>query len=145
MTSRNSGNPDCQKPPATPATRGPAPVRLAERLVVLAIILFLAPKLSALLVVALHWALRRLYSCRRAAIVFTVDVAVFFAAILVPVDIYIPWLHGPIYGDRHGGPRLVRAIVGMPMTQRCIERYGEFVSLGCSAMPGAPTWVLVWK
>jgi hypothetical protein len=118
---------------------------LLERVVTTLIVALLAPKLLALVLLITHWAFRRFYPWRSRAVVLTIDLAVFFAALLIPVDVYVPGFHGPLYGDRHGGPRLVRTVVGMPRMQECIERYGEFVSLGCSAMPFAPRWVVVWN
>jgi hypothetical protein len=78
----------------------------------------------------------------RRAIVLTY--ALVFAAILIPVDVYVRGFHGPLYGSKHSGLRFVYVVHGMPKIQRCREIYGEFIAAGCVVGIHDTRWNLVW-
>lgn len=65
-------------------------------------------------------------------------------AVLIPFDIYVGSLHGRLYGSQHSGPRLVRVVWGMPVIQRNLDEYGEFISGGCIVRLHDTRWMLVW-
>ena len=68
----------------------------------------------------------------------------FLAVLFMPIDIEVGGFHGPHYGFIKKGPKLVRLVKGMPMIQRCVEKYGEFISGGCVVFGNEPVWLLVW-
>lgn len=68
----------------------------------------------------------------------------FLVLLFLPVDVEIGGFHGPHFGDVKKGPRLVRLVKGMPMIDRCIQKYGEFISGGCVVFGNEPLWLLVW-
>ena len=69
--------------------------------------------------------------------------ALFLAAILIPLDVYVPGFDGPLCGIKHSGPRFVRVMWGMPRIQQDLNRYGEFVSGGCLVGIYETRWMLV--
>ena len=75
--------------------------------------------------------------------------AVVLAAVsmLLPFDVAIGSFHyGSRRGTSTGGPHLVEFVVGMPMHTSLIERYGEYVSGGCTwSVLYPPRWILVWS
>jgi hypothetical protein len=96
---------------------------------------------AAFLVFVLLCICFRLHRSRRA---LHVAFALFVAAILIPVDIYVPGFHGPLWGSKHSGLRFVYVVHGMPMIQRCLDRYGEFIADGCIVGLHDTRWRLVW-
>ena len=70
--------------------------------------------------------------------------ALFVVALLIPVDVYVPGFHGPLYGSKHSGIRFVHVVHGMPMIQRCLDKYGEFIADGCVVGMHDTRWRLVW-
>ena len=70
--------------------------------------------------------------------------ALFVAAILIPVDVYVRGFHGPLYDSKHAGLRFVYVVHGMPRLQRCRELYGEFIADGCLVGIHDTRWRLVW-
>jgi hypothetical protein len=70
--------------------------------------------------------------------------ALFVAAILIPVDVYVSGFHGPHYGSKHSGLRFVQVVHGMPHIQRCLDNYGEFIADGCIVGLHDTQWRLVW-
>jgi hypothetical protein len=83
----------------------------------------------------------RLHRSRRT---IQIAFAVFVAAILIPVDVYVPGFHGPLYGSKHSGLRFVYVVHGMPMVDRCLAQYGEFIADGCVVGLYDTQWRLVW-
>ena len=74
-------------------------------------------------------------------------IVVVVVSMFLPFDVAIGSFH---YGSRRGtsigGPHLVEFVVGMPMHTRLIERYGEYVSGGCTwSVVYPPRWILVWS
>lgn len=96
---------------------------------------------AAFLIFVLLCIFSRLHRSRRA---LHVAFALFVAAILVPIDVYVPGFHGPLYGSKHNGLRFVYVVHGMPMVQRCLDRYGEFIADGCIVGLHDTRWRLVW-
>jgi hypothetical protein len=74
---------------------------------------------------------------------FVIAWSLFVAALLIPVDVYIPGYHGPLYGDKHSSIRFVRVVYGLPNTPRCLDKYGEFIAGGCVAGIHESQWMLV--
>lgn len=68
----------------------------------------------------------------------------FLVLLLMPIDVEVGGFHGPHFGVIKKGPRLVRLVKGMPMIDRCIKRYGEFIAGGCVVFGNEPEWLLVW-
>lgn len=67
----------------------------------------------------------------------------FFVSLLSPVDINLAGMYKD-GGAHRSGPRLVRAVVGMPRHTELISRYGEYYWLGCSGGPlNPPRWMVV--
>src|SRR2546421_538317 len=79
-------------------------------------------------------------SARSIYVAFTL----FLATILIPVDVYVPGFHGPLFGSKHSGLRFVYVVHGKPMIQRCLDRYGEFIAAGCIVGLHDTRWRLVW-
>lgn len=73
-----------------------------------------------------------------------VALALFVAAILIPVDVYVPGFHGPLFDSKHSGLRFVYVVHGRPRIQRCRELYGEFIAGGCIVGLHDTRWRLVW-
>lgn len=69
----------------------------------------------------------------------------FLVLVSAPIDIEVGGFHGPHFGTPRKGPRLVRLVKGMPMLDRCVEKYGEFISGGCVVTGNEPAWLLVWE
>lgn len=96
---------------------------------------------AAFLVFVLLCIFYRLHRSRRA---LHVALALLVAAILIPVDVYVPGFHGPLYGSKHSGLRFVHVVHGMPRIQRCLDLYGEFIADGCIVGLYDTRWRLVW-
>ena len=113
--------------------------------VILALVfLFLVFRFTAaavFLVLALLYIFFPLHRSRRAIIIAYV---LFFAALLIPVDVYAPGFHGPLYGSKHSGLRFVYVVHGKPRIQRCLDMYGEFIADGCVGGLYDTRWRLVW-
>jgi len=67
--------------------------------------------------------------------------ALFVAAILIPVDVYIPGWHGPLRNSEHSGSRFVRVLYGLGAHRL---DGGEFISGGCIVGLHDTRWRLVW-
>ena len=92
----------------------------------------------ALLISALLYIFFPLHRSRRALIVAQ---SLFFAALLIPVDVYVPGFHGPLMHSKHSGLRLVRVLYGLGARPR---DGGEAISGGCVVGLHATRWRLVW-
>lgn len=84
--------------------------------------------------------------CRRR--LFVIPAATIIAiSLFLPFDIALGSYHfGSRRGTSSGSPHFVPFVVGMPMHTRLIERYGEYVTAGCTwpaLLP--PRWILVWS
>lgn len=73
--------------------------------------------------------------------------AVVVVSMLLPFDVALgSFQYGSRSGRSTGGPHLVKFVVGKPMHTRLIERYGEYVSGGCTwSVLYPPRWILVWN
>ena len=96
---------------------------------------------AAFLIFFLFLALFPLHRSRRSLFL---AFALFAVAILVPVDVYVPGFHGPLYGSKHDGLRFVRVVHGMPRIQNDLALYGEFIADGCVVGLYDTQWRLVW-
>ena len=67
--------------------------------------------------------------------------ALFVAAILIPVDVYVPGWHGPLRNSEHSGLRFVRVLYGLGAHRL---DGGEFISGGCIVGLHDTRWRLVW-
>jgi len=67
--------------------------------------------------------------------------ALFIAAILIPVDVYIPGWHGPLINSKHSGPRFVLVMSGF--TSGSLDG-SEAILGGCAVGPYDTQWRLVW-
>ena len=85
-----------------------------------------------LLCICLRW-----HHSRRA---LHVSFALFVAAILIPVDVYVPGFHGPLVNSRHSGPRLVQVLYGL----RGRPKVDEAILAGCIVGLHDTRWRLVW-
>lgn len=92
----------------------------------------------ALIALALLYAFFPLHRSRRALIV---AFCVFVAALLIPVDIHIPWFHGPITNSKHSGLRFVRVLYGLGAH---FTDGRESISGGCVVGVHDTRWKLVW-
>ena len=65
--------------------------------------------------------------------------------LLSPIDIGLPVL-ATVMGNSGSGVRVRHTDVGMSAVTELQAKYGEFVSLRCSGLPGVyqPTWWIVW-
>ena len=93
---------------------------------------------AAFLIFVLLCVFSRLHHSRRA---LHVSFALFAAAILIPVDVYVPGWHGPLRHSEHAGLRFVRVLYGLGA--RRIDG-GEFFSGGCLVGLHDTRWRLVW-
>jgi hypothetical protein len=117
---------------------------LIEAFVVLVILFMVGLRLTVaalVVVLALLYLLFPLHRSRRA---LWVTSALLALAVLIPFDVYVRSFHGPLFGSKHSGPRMVRVVWGMPMIQRCLDKYGEFISGGCVVRIHDTRWMLVW-
>jgi hypothetical protein len=85
-----------------------------------------------LLCIGLRW-----HHSRRA---LYVAFALFVAAILIPVDVYVRGWHGPLVDSKHSGPRLVEVLYGLGAHR---TDGGEFISGGCVVGIHDTIWRLV--
>lgn len=92
----------------------------------------------ALLALLLLYIFFPLHRSRRAIIVTYV---LFFTALLIPVDVYVPGFHGPLMHSKHSGPRFVRVLYGLGARPR---DGGEAISGGCIVGLHDTRWRLVW-
>jgi hypothetical protein len=99
---------------------------------------------TAAAVLLLFILLYLLFPLHRSTRILEMTYAVFLAAILIPVDVYIHGFNGPIYGSQHSGLRFVHVVHGMPRIQYCLDKYGEFIADGCLIGLHDPHWRLVW-
>lgn len=119
-------------------------VTLVEAFVVLVCIFLIGIRVTVvalLVVLVLMYVLFPLHRSRRALWITSVLLAL---AVVIPVDVYVRGFQGPIFGSKHSGPRFVKVVWGMPMIQRRLEQYGEFVAGGCVTRINDTSWVLVW-
>ena len=65
----------------------------------------------------------------------------FVAAILIPVDVYVPGWNGPLRNSTHSGPRFVRVLYGYGARFRDGR---ESISGGCLLGIHDTRWRLVW-
>lgn len=84
--------------------------------------------------------------CRRR--LFVIPAAAIIAiSLFLPFDVALGSYHfGSRRGASSGSPHFVPFVVGMPMHTRLVERYGEYVTAGCTwpaLLP--PRWILVWS
>jgi hypothetical protein len=86
-----------------------------------------------LLCIGLRW-----HRSRRA---LHVAFALFAAAILIPVDVYIRGWHGPLVDSKRSGPRLVEVLYGLGARR---TDGGEYISGGCVVAIHDTRWRLVW-
>ena len=115
----------------------------ALEILLVLVCLFLFFRITALIALLALAAFYILYPRHRSRRAIIFSYCFFFAALFTPFDIYVPGFHGPIYGEQRHGPRIIRAVWGMPKIQQCVTKYGEFVAAGCCPR-GEPTqWVLV--
>jgi hypothetical protein len=123
------------------AGRSRLPIEIALAL----ILLFFSFRFLSLAVLLLHIALgmpaRSPTRNRR----LNITAVIFLVLLLLPVDVEIGGFHGHHFGVARSGPRFVRLVMGLPMTRRCIERYGDFISGGCCVMGNEPQWLFVWE
>lgn len=73
-----------------------------------------------------------------------ISLTLFFAAIVIPVDIYIKGFNGPLFGSQHSGLRFVQVVHGLPTIQENLDMYGEFIADGCLVGIHDTRWRLVW-
>jgi uncharacterized membrane protein len=92
---------------------------------------------AAFLVLVLLCIFFGLHRSRRA---LHVAFALFVAAILIPVDVYVPGFHGPLVNSRHSGPRLVQVLHGL----RGRPKEAEAILAGCIVGLHDTKWRLVW-
>ena len=113
---------------------------LIEAFVVLVILfmLFRITAVLALIALALLYVFFPLHRSRHALMV---AFCVFVAALLVPVDIYIPGFHGPLWNGKHSGLRFVRVLYSLGAHFRDGR---ESISGGCVVGIHDTTWRLVW-
>ena len=93
---------------------------------------------AAFLVLILLCIFFRLHRSRRA---LHVAFAVFVAAILIPVDVYVPGFHGPLVNSKHSGLRFVHVVYGFTAGP---TDGSEAILGGCLIRPHASRWRLVW-
>ena len=122
-------------------------VRLGVEIGLVGAVLLLQFRLLTIcIVLVLALALALLPYLRRRRFVIPAVVLV-VVSMLLPFDIALGSSHyGSRRGTSTGGPHFVEFVVGMPMHTRLIERYGEYVSGGCTwSVVYPPRWILVWN
>ena len=74
-------------------------------------------------------------------------VTVAAVSMFLPFDVALGSFHyGSRVGTSPGGPHFVQFVVGMPKHTRLIERYGEYISGGCTwQVLYPPRTILVWN
>jgi hypothetical protein len=84
--------------------------------------------------------------CRNRRWLFPAGVVALISMFL-PFDVALGSFHyGSHEGTSPGGPHFVHFVVGMPMHTRLIERYGEYISGGCTwSVVYPPRTILVWN
>ena len=122
-------------------------VKIGVEIGLVAAVLLLQFRLFTICVVAvlaLWLILFSRFRTRRWVIPAVVLVAV---SMFLPFDVAIGSFHyGSRMGTSSGGPHFVRFVVGMPMHTRLIERYGEYISGGCTwSVLYPPRTILVWN
>ncbi len=94
--------------------------------------------LAALVVLALLYIFFPLHRSRRA---LTVTFVVLLLAVLIPVDIYVPGVHGPLEQSKHSGLRLVQVLYGLGAQPEAGE---EVICGGCIVRIHRTRWIVVW-
>jgi hypothetical protein len=94
---------------------------------------------AALLALGLLHLLFPLHRSRRAIVIVYI---LFFTALLVPVDVYIPGFHGPLIHSKHSGPRFVPVLYGLGARPGGAD---EAVLGGCVVSLNCTSWRLVWN
>ena len=93
---------------------------------------------AALLAAALLYLFFQLHRSRRN---IHVAFALFFVALLIPVDVYVPGFHGPLIHSKHSGLRLVQVLYGLGARP---DENCEAISGGCVVSIHDTRWRLVW-
>jgi hypothetical protein len=114
-----------------------------EVVVGLLIVYLVALRLTVLVLVAVLALSYFLYPWHRSRQALAITSILLLFAVLVPIDVYVGSFHGQLYGSSHSGPRMVRVVWGMPMIQRCLDKYGEFIAGGCVVRVHDTRWMLV--
>jgi ribosomal protein L37E len=119
--------------------------RLALEVPLVVMLLFIGSiRLTCVALLLVHIALRFLTPVRSRNRWMNVTAVALLVCSFAPVDVEVAGFHGPHFGDHGKGFRFVRLVKGMPMTRRCLERYGEFIAGGCVVFGNEPRWLLVW-
>jgi len=113
-------------------------------LIVFLVVYLMAWRLTVIAMLVLLALLGLLYPRHRSRRALWVASILLALAVLIPFDVYVRSFHGPLYGSKHSGPRLVVAVSGLPRIQECLAEYGEFIACGCMARINETQWMLVW-
>lgn len=105
---------------------------------VLLFMIFRFTALLALVVLALLYLFFPFHHSRRA---LTVSLAIFIAALLIPVDLFIPGFHLSVSHSTHSGLRFVPVLYGLGAHR---TDGGEYFSGGCIVGLHDTRWRLVW-
>ena len=100
---------------------------LIEAFLVL-VLLFMMFRFTVVLTLLLLVLLYLFFPLHQSRRLLTVALAFFVAALLIPVDIYVPGFHGPLVHSKHSGSRFVHVVYGLGAHRR---DGGEFISGGC--------------
>jgi hypothetical protein len=93
---------------------------------------------ATLLVLGLLYAFFPLHrSCRSIHLAY----ALFFVALVIPIDAYVPGFHGPLMRSKHSGPRFVPVIYGLGARPGDGD---EAISGGCVGGIHETRWRFVW-
>ena len=105
------------------------------------VIVFMVFRLTVadlLVVLVLLYLLFPLHRSRRALLAASALLAL---AVLIPVDVYVPGLHGPVVHSKHNGPRFVQVLYGLGARP---GDGGEAIWGGCVVGVHDTRWRLVW-
>jgi hypothetical protein len=103
--------------------------------------LFLVFRFTAVAVFIVFILLCIFFRLHRSRVVLHVAFAFFIAAILIPIDVYVPGWHGPLVNSKHTGFRFVRVIYGF--TSGPLDG-SEAILGGCLVGVHDSRWRLVW-
>jgi hypothetical protein len=105
------------------------------------VLLFMFFRFTAVLVLIILALLYAFFPRHRSRRALTATLVIFVAALLVPVDVYIPGFHGPLMHSKHSGLRFVRVVYGYGARPR---DGGEAISGGCVVGIHDTRWRLAW-
>lgn len=88
-------------------------LNLIEAFIVLVILCMVGLRLTVAILVVVLGLLYLLFPVHHSRRALWVTSALLALAALIPFDVYVPGLHGPLIDSKQNGPRLVRVVYGL--------------------------------